>query len=48
MTKKLALFIFSLAVLTGCATIPTEYTSPCACDYKPINEQIKEDGKAVT
>jgi len=48
MTKKLALILISLAVLGGCASIPTEFKSPCACDYRPINEQIEEDGKAVT
>ena len=48
MTKKLALILFALAALGGCASIPTEYKSPCACDFKPINEQIEKTGKAVT
>lgn len=48
MTKKLALILISLAVLGGCASIPTEFKSPCACDFKPINEQIEDEGKAVT
>ena len=48
MTKKLACFFLVVASLAGCASLPTEYTSPCACDYKPLNQQIEEDGKAVT
>lgn len=46
MIKKFVTLAFILA-LGGCASIPTEYTSPCACDYKPLNQQIEEDGKAV-
>jgi len=45
---KLTFVIATLALLSGCASIPTEYTSPCACNYKSINQQIEEDGKAVT
>lgn len=48
MKKKLTLVLVTLAALSGCASIPTEYTSPCACDYKPLNKQIQETGKAVT
>ena len=48
MTKKLACFLLLLASLSACASLPTEYTSPCACDYKPLNQQIEEDGKTVT
>lgn len=48
MNIKLIFVIATLALLSGCASIPTEYTSPCACDYKPLNQQIEEDGKAVT
>lgn len=47
MKKKLALLLLPVAILTGCASIPTEYKSPCACDYKPLNKQVEEDGKAV-
>lgn len=48
MTKKLIGLTFVASILAGCASIPTEYTSPCACDYKPLNQQIEEEGKAVT
>lgn len=30
----------------SCSTIPIEYSSPCACDYKPLNENADE--KAIT
>ena len=48
MTAKLTCILILVVALTGCATLPTEYTSPCACDYKPLNQQIEEDGRAVT
>ncbi|MDD9908692.1 MAG: hypothetical protein OXR62_03280 [Ahrensia sp.] len=46
--KTISLLMLTLAILAGCAGIPTEYTSPCACDFKPLNETFKDDGKAVT
>lgn len=46
MTKALSILTLVLT-LAGCASIPTEYKSPCACDYKPLNQQIEDDGKAV-
>ena len=48
MRKRLTFVLATLALLSGCASIPTEYTSPCACDYKPLNQQIIDTGKAVT
>ncbi|MCI5044419.1 MAG: hypothetical protein MRY72_06945 [Aquisalinus sp.] len=47
MSKKLILILVALSALAGCASIPTEYTSPCACGFKPINQQIEEDEKAT-
>jgi len=37
LTQKLALILIPLLILSGCASLPTEYKSPCACDYKRIN-----------
>ena len=54
MKKKLSLVIVTLTVagsLAGCASIPTEYTSPCACLYEPIHHTPIENeklGKTVT
>ncbi len=48
MTTEIACILVLVATLAGCASLPTEYTSPCACNYKPLNKQIEDDGKAVT
>ncbi|MFK7844047.1 MAG: lipoprotein [Rhodothermales bacterium] len=44
--KKLIFILAAALALSSCASIPTEYTSPCACLYEPINQA--PDGKAVT
>ena len=28
-------------MLTACSSIPEEYTSPCACDWRPLNESME-------
>lgn len=38
MMPKLVL-VLALAMLGGCATY-TDRTSPCACDWQPINAQV--------
>lgn len=47
MSKKLIIILVALSALASCASIPTEYTSPCACDFKPINQQIDTGEKAT-
>lgn len=35
------IFVISVVaalILAGCTSIPTEYTSPCACDYERISQ----------
>ena len=27
-----------VTLLTACSSIPREYTSPCACDWRPVGE----------
>ena len=29
------------ALLTACSSIPRERTSPCACDWRPLNQQTE-------
>ena len=29
------------ALLTACSSIPREHTSPCACDWRPLNQQTE-------
>lgn len=49
MIKKLIGLTFVATLLASCASIPTEYKSPCACDYKRINVPTdpNEEEKAV-
>ena len=28
-------------LLTACSSIPREHTSPCACDWRPLNQQTE-------
>lgn len=37
MTRKILLIVAVALALSGCTSIPTEYQSPCACDYRPLN-----------
>ncbi len=46
MKKKLAILLLPLVFLTGCASMPTEYKSPCACDYKLLNA-LDDNEKAI-
>ncbi len=42
MTSK-AIFLLGVAlILASCASIPVERTSPCACDWQPINQQTEK------
>ena len=29
------------ATLAACSSIPRERTSPCACDWRPLNQQTE-------
>lgn len=39
---KLTLLVIATVALSSCASIPTEYTSPCACNYKPLDKNSDE------
>jgi starvation-inducible outer membrane lipoprotein len=39
MTKTILLLVAIALGLSGCAGMPTEYKSPCACDYRPLNTE---------
>ena len=41
MLKLFAISLLAL-LLSSCATIPTEYTSECACNYRPLNTNSDE------
>ena len=30
-----------VALLTACSSIPREHMSPCACDWRPLNQQTE-------
>ena len=36
------IFVLCLAGLSACQSIPVERTSPCVCDFKPINQTTKQ------
>lgn len=38
---KILVLVLAALTLASCAGIPTEYTSPCACNYEPINNKEK-------
>ena len=42
--KRIAVLLAVAAGLSGCASMPTEYKSPCACNYEPINVGITGQG----
>lgn len=40
--RSTVFFIFIAAFLSGCASIPEERKSPCACDWQPINAEVQK------
>ena len=38
---RVALALGLAALLAACSSIPREHTSPCACDWRPLNQQTE-------
>ncbi len=46
MTRKILFLVVAAALLAGCAGY-TERTSPCVCDWRPINATLPGETVAV-